>query len=141
MDEELTCLELPAELSSLKRLTEFVRRGARDAALSESELDRLDLIMEEILVNVMRHAYPPGSQGVVKVGYAVNAPKTLFVEVSDSGREFDPLAKVPPNLELSLAERPIGGLGVFLVKQFAHSIEYHRIENRNILSFRMGTNA
>jgi serine/threonine-protein kinase RsbW len=141
MDEELTRLNLPAEIGSLQRFTEFVRRGARVAALSEPELGQLELIIEEIVVNVMRHAYKEGTPGTIEVGYTVEGPRVLFVQISDSGREFNPLAKDPPDLQLSLAERPIGGLGIFLVKQFARSIEYRRTEDRNILSFRLGTNA
>jgi serine/threonine-protein kinase RsbW len=135
---ELTRLELPAEISSLHSFTDFLRRGGEAAALQERELGQLDLVIEEILVNVMHHAYPEGNPGTIEVAYAVEPDRKLFVQISDTGRPFDPLAKDPPNLGLSLAERTVGGLGIFLVKQFANTVEYRRVENRNILSFRLG---
>ncbi len=138
---QLTRLELPAEISSLRSFTDFVRRGAEAAALEESELGQLELTIEEILVNVMRYAYPEGNPGTIEVSYAVEEGKKLFVQISDTGRPFDPLAKDPPNLGLGLVERSVGGLGIFLVKQLARKVEYSRVENRNIISFRFGSAA
>jgi anti-sigma regulatory factor (Ser/Thr protein kinase) len=137
MGDQVTRLELPAEISSLRRFRDFVRCGAKAAAFGERELGQLELVVEEILVNVARYAYPEGKPGNIEVGYAVEGGNTLFVQVSDTGRPFDPLTNDPPDLRRSLAERPVGGLGIFLVRQFAHTVEYRRIENRNILSFRL----
>ena len=131
---QLNRLELSAQISSLHTFIDFVRRGAEAAAFDDTALDQLELTIEEILVNVMRYAYPKGNLGTIEVSYAVEGDKTLFVQISDAGRPFDPLAKDPPNLGLSLADRPVGGLGIFLVKQFARTVQYSRIENRNILS-------
>ena len=137
MEYELRRLELPAEISSLQGFTDFVGHGARAAALPEKQQGHLDLALEEILVNVMHYAYPEGERGTIEVGYAVEGPGKLFVQVSDSGRAFDPLAKDPPDLRLNIAERPIGGLGIFLVKQVTRSISYSRVGSRNILAFHL----
>ena len=137
MAQELRRLELPAEMSSLGRLMGFVLEGARAAALPERQQGHLELVLEEVLVNVMRYAYADGESGSIEVGYAVEGPGTVFVQVSDAGRPFDPLAKEPPDLRLGIADRPIGGLGVFLVKEVTESLTYTRKENRNTLSFRI----
>jgi anti-sigma regulatory factor (Ser/Thr protein kinase) len=94
------------------------------------------LVLEEILVNVIRYAYPAGEPGSVEVDYTVEGTGQLWVQVSDKGREFDPLAADPPDLSRGLADRPIGGLGIFLVKSIAESITYCREGDRNILAFR-----
>ena len=57
------------------------------------------------------------------------------MEISDEGRPFDPLASQPPDFSRGLAGRPVGGLGIFLVKSIAESIFYQRDGNRNILAF------
>lgn len=137
MGDQITRLELPAEISSLQRLTDFVRCAGKAAAFGERELGQLELVVEEILVNVARYAYPEGQPGTIELCYTVEGGNTLFVQVSDTGQPFDPLATDSPDLQLGLAERPIGGLGIFLVKQFARTIEYQRVENRNVLSFRL----
>lgn len=130
-------LKLPAKIESLREFTEFVHRGAQQAAFPEEDLGRLDLVMEEVVVNVINYAYEEAQPGSIEVGYKIEGPGKLNVQVCDSGREFDPLAKDPPDLRLGLAERPIGGLGIFLVKQIARSITYSREGDLNILNFRL----
>ena len=62
-------------------------------------------------------------------------PRKLHVEIADFGRVFNPLEADPPDLSRGLADRPIGGLGVFLVRSMVDSIAYRRDADRNILSF------
>jgi anti-sigma regulatory factor (Ser/Thr protein kinase) len=137
MDSNLTWLRLPAEMASLGPFTDFVRSGARTAGFAESALGKLDLILEEVVTNVFRHAYPDGEAGVAAVGYWVSGPGSLLVEVRDSGLAFNPLEAPAPDLSLGLDERPIGGLGVFLVKTLAESVAYERQNGENVLSFRI----
>ena len=131
MDDGLIWLQLPAEMPSLARFTEFVHEGARSAGLPDSALGKLELILEEVLVNVFRYA---GCKEAA-VGYGVQSPNCLRVDVRDSGPEFNPLKMDAPDLDASLEDRPIGGLGIFLVHTMAESVEYHRLDGQNILSF------
>ena len=137
MNGGLTWLHLPAALSSLEQFTTFLHEGARQAQLADPLLHKLDLVLEELLVNICRYAYPAGELGEVAVGYAVASPKRLRVDVCDSGQPFNPLESPDPDLTLSLQERPIGGLGVHLVKQIANSVSYKRENGKNIVSFQM----
>jgi anti-sigma regulatory factor (Ser/Thr protein kinase) len=134
MDPPVERLILPASAGSISTLTEFVRRGAVEAGIAESDLAKLDLVLEEVLINVARYAYTPET-GAVEVAYAASGPHKLYVEIADSGRLFNPLQANPPDLSRGLADRPIGGLGVFLVKSMVDSIAYRRDGDRNILSF------
>jgi serine/threonine-protein kinase RsbW len=126
-------LALPAIAQSITPFREFVRAGAVEAGIPAEQLDWLDLILEEILINVARYAYAPGN-GVVEVRYWPDGPKLRF-EIIDSGRVFNPLAVAPPDLSRDLKDRPIGGLGLFLVRSTVGSIDYRREADRNILSF------
>ena len=125
---------VPAQIDCLQDFCAFVHRGVEAAGLSAAETDKLDLILEEVFVNIARYAYAP-DQGVVEVAYQVEGPGRLRVEISDSGRAFDPLASDPPDFSRGLADRPLGGLGIFLVKTIADSIHYVRDGNFNRLSF------
>jgi serine/threonine-protein kinase RsbW len=126
---------MAANTASLHAAMDFVRTGALEACLPEARLGELDLVIEEIFMNVSCHAYPDGRQGVVILTYSVPAPGELSVEVADQGAEFNPLTAVPPNLTLNLEDRPIGGLGIFLVKALASSITYRRDRDWNRLTF------
>jgi anti-sigma regulatory factor (Ser/Thr protein kinase) len=125
---------IPAQIECLKDVFTFVRRGGQDSGLATEDLDKLELILEELFVNIARYAYAPG-QGDVEVGYEIEARRRLLVEISDSGREFNPLASDPPDFSRGLAERPLGGMGIFLVKTIADSIQYQRDGEFNRLSF------
>jgi serine/threonine-protein kinase RsbW len=134
MDPPFKCLILPASAGSISAFSEFVRGGAVAAGVAQDEFEKLDLILEEILINVARYAYTPET-GAVEVAYAPAGPRKLRVEIADSGRVFNPLEADPPDLSRGLADRPIGGLGVFLVRSMVDSIDYRREGDRNILSF------
>ena len=86
-------------------------------------------------MNVARHAYPKGLPGPVSVTYLVTEPGELAVEFSDQGIEFNPLSADPPDLALNLEQRPVGGLGVFLLNAFADSLNYRREQGWNRLTF------
>jgi len=128
-------LTMPASLDSLQPLTEFVLAGADRAGLPKPERDKLELVLEELLVNVARYAYEPES-GDVEVGYASDQPGELVVEISDKGRAFNPLEAPLPDLSPGLEDRPIGGLGVLLVRSLANSIAYQREDDQNKVSLR-----
>ncbi len=127
-------LTIPAQVGRLKEFCAFVRAGAEAGDLGDEEMNRLDLVLEELFVNIARYAYAPGG-GEVEVGYAVEAPGRLLVEIADRGRAFNPLASEPPDFSRGLADRPLGGLGIFLVKTIADSIRYERDGDINRLSF------
>jgi serine/threonine-protein kinase RsbW len=127
-------LTLPASVESIAAFREFVRGGAAAAGVRADEFERLDLVLEELLINVARYAYAP-ENGLVEVAYTRESDGKLRVEIADWGRVFNPLEANPPDFSRGLADRPIGGLGVFLVKSMVDSIEYRRQDSRNILAF------
>jgi len=119
------CMTMAAKAASLKAILEFVRKGAMEASLPESRIGELELVIEEIVMNACNHAYPDDA-GVVTITYSVPTPGELSVEVADQGVEFNPLTAEPPDLTLDLGRRPIGGLGILLMKTLATSLTYRR---------------
>jgi serine/threonine-protein kinase RsbW len=134
MDPPLKRLTLPASAGSISAFSEFVRDGAAAAGVATHEFGKLELVLEEILINVARYAYTPET-GAVEVTHAPAGPRKIRIEIADSGRVFNPLGADPPDLSRGLADRPVGGLGVFLVRSMVDSIDYRREQGRNILSF------
>jgi len=128
-------LTIIAKAASLGPVTELVRQGALEANLPQARIGELELMMEELFTNVCKHAYADGMPGDVTVSYSVPAPGELRVEVADHGVEFNPLKTEPPDLSLSLEKRPIGGLGIHLVKTLARSLSYRREQGCNRLTF------
>lgn len=141
MPETPQSLTLIAKAESIGPATEFIRKGAREAQLPESRFGELDLVIEEILMNISRYAYREGAPGIVEISYSIPMPGELALEVRDQGVEFDPLVACAPDLTLDLAQRPVGGLGIHLLRSFAKSLSYRREQGRNRLTFRISANS
>lgn len=100
---------------------------------------RLCLMLEEALVNVVSYAYPAGESGEIEVVATSGMPEEdseeVTVEIIDGGVPFDPTAAATPDTEASLEERPIGGLGIYLIRSLASRVDYRRDNGRNHFSF------
>lgn len=130
-------LSLPAAIESLAPATEFVRDGAREAGFTGDRLGEVDLVMEELFMNVASYAYPAGEPGAVEITWSLPHPGVLSVEIADRGFAFDPLRGEDPDLTSELSERPIGGLGIFLVRGMTSALDYRRDGDWNRLHFEM----
>ena len=117
------------ELSRLEGFMENVAEGCNmDAALATN----INLALEEAVTNVVMYAYPEGTEGEVDIEAAVTADGLRFV-ISDDGVPFDPTTAPEADITLGVEERPIGGLGIFLVRKIMDSVEYRRENGRNRL--------
>jgi sigma-B regulation protein RsbU (phosphoserine phosphatase) len=92
---------------------------------------QVNIVVEEIFVNIAYYAYSPET-GVVVVRLAISGNEIRF-EFEDSGRPYNPLEKPDPDITLQAEDRPIGGLGVFMVKKIMDSVEYHYVDGKNLL--------
>ena len=110
------------------------------SSLEENEVEhkkvyQINLALEEILVNIARYAYVPGS-GKIDISYEISDnPKQLRVIIKDKGKAFNPLEKEEPDLDASVQDRKIGGLGIYIVKNIVDDIKYQRTNNENVLEF------
>ena len=94
----------------------------------------INLALEEAVSNVMLYAYPGKSgQVLVECEMKRNKGQAIFT-ITDSGVPFDPTQQEDPDVTQSAEERPIGGLGIFLVRQIMDDIRYERKNGKNILT-------
>jgi len=91
----------------------------------------INLALEEAVSNVMLYAYP-GTSGKVLV--ECDKSDKLVFTITDSGIPFDPTQQEDPDVTQSAEDRPIGGLGIFLVRQIMDDIRYERKDDKNILT-------
>ncbi len=127
-------LVLAAELKNLGSFQEYVRQAAVSCGLEAKHLNQIELALEEILVNVIRYAYPADQQGNIELTCSAVSQEGLTIKVVDQGIAFDPLARPDPDTSLSLEERDIGGLGIFMTKTLMSELNYERRQGKNILT-------
>lgn len=104
----------------------------QSAGLSDETVGELEIILEELLVNVISYAYDEAGTGTIVVSATVSG-SSVTLEFRDRGREFNPLERETPDLDADIEDRPIGGLGIFLVKEMASSVTYERVGDENVL--------
>jgi sigma-B regulation protein RsbU (phosphoserine phosphatase) len=133
MDKEQH-ITLPNDVATVPRLAEFIDQVCEAAGIDMATTMQINLAVEEAVVNVMNYAYPPGTMGTVEVSADTSDDKLTLV-IEDNGTPFDPTAKDDADTTLGAEERPIGGLGIHLVRQLMDSISYKRSDDgRNILT-------
>jgi sigma-B regulation protein RsbU (phosphoserine phosphatase) len=128
-------LILHNDIQQIPQLAEFVETIAEEKQLDQSLAMSLNLALEEAVTNVILYAYPKGADGLVDVE-AILKPHSLEFIITDSGVPFDPTAVPEADVTLSADERPIGGLGIYLVNKLMDELHYQRIDDKNVLSMK-----
>jgi sigma-B regulation protein RsbU (phosphoserine phosphatase) len=128
-------LTLPNNIDTIPELSEFIEGVGEELGMDMSLVMSLNLAIEEAVVNVMEYAYPPGVEGTVEIDAIANDNR-LKIIISDGGIPFDPTKKEKVDTTLSAEERPIGGLGIHLVREIMDSVNYEYRDRKNILTLR-----
>lgn len=125
-------LVLASRRDEIGRLLDTVEAFGRQHALGADLVHRLCLALDEVVANVIRHAHDgPGDHRIdVRLWLAGG---TVIAEVEDEGRPFDPLQVPPPDLDASIDDRPVGGLGLHILRTVMDRLVYERRGDRNVL--------
>jgi serine/threonine-protein kinase RsbW len=123
---------LPNQLTELERVAHEVEAFGEAHGIAAKLIFNVNVALDEILTNVISYGYPEGGEHVITVRLALKAAE-LVIEVEDDGRPFNPLTVTPPDLKESPEERPIGGLGLHLVRKMMDRLEYRREQDKNLL--------
>ena len=130
MHRELT---IDNSLSHVPSVNDFVKSFGDELKLEEKDTQNLKLAIEEAVVNVINYAYPTGEKGDINIEATATATSLKF-KIIDTGVAFAPTDAPDVDTSLTAEERQIGGLGIFLVRQLMDTINYERIEGKNVLT-------
>lgn len=128
-------LTIDAKVDNLDRVLDFVNGVLEENDCNMKTQISIAVSVEEIFVNIASYAYAPGEGSATIELEILKDPRALSIVFKDSGIPYDPLAKKDPDITLSAEERPIGGLGIYMVKKSADRISYEYKDNQNILTF------
>jgi serine/threonine-protein kinase RsbW len=130
----LSKIVLPARLEHLRNFLDVTSQCAREQGLPEKRIQEIELVAEEALVNIFLYAYPEKKGEVGVVCRKDQERRRLIIEITDNGLPFNPLSREDPDLAADIAERKIGGLGVYLMKKLMDEVHYRREDDKNILT-------
>ena len=128
-------LLLQNDVKQVKTLNAFVQQVTGRLGIEAKIAKQIKLAVEEAVVNVMDYAYPPEVTGDISVQAKSDGQWLKFV-ITDNGVAFDPTEKEKADTTLSAEDRPIGGMGILLVRELMDSINYERTDGKNVLSLK-----
>ena len=129
-------LTIAATVENIEVVTDFVNQQLELLECPMKAQMQIDIAIDELFSNIAHYSYNPEvGQATVRVEVVEN-PLAVTITFIDNGIPYDPLAKEDPDLTLSAEERPIGGLGIYMVKKSMDEITYEYKDGQNILSIK-----
>ncbi len=125
-------LEKEALRDNLDELLSFVEQSLNSLNMPMAERNKMMAALDEALTNVVLYAYTPDRRGTVGISLSRNANE-IMAEIVDQGQPFDPTAHPAPDITLPVEKRPIGGLGIHLMRNLVTSLRYYRDRGINHL--------
>ena len=121
------------QVGELTTLAEKIEELAEKWELAQALAMNINLVIEEALTNIIFYAFPDNDQHEIKVSVSLSN-NLLTIKITDNGIPFNPLSQQQPDITLPAEERPVGGLGIFLISQIMDKMHYTRQKNQNILT-------
>ncbi len=114
-------------------LSVFIAGVCEDMQMDELTTARINLAIEEAVVNVMSYAYPETTRGDILLEVTSDGEKVVF-SLRDGGKPFDPTAVKEVDVESYVKSHAIGGLGIHLIRSYMDELSYARVEDQNVLT-------
>ena len=131
---EMTVNATPEQI---EQVVDFVNEQLDTLGCSDEVRIDVDVAVDELLGNIVQYAYGPEAGTVTVCVHAEEDPLAVVITFLDSGAPFNPLAEERPNTtSLPAKERPLGGLGLFLVKELMDELTYCYRDGHNVLTVR-----
>lgn len=133
---EMNELKVKADVSELDRVLSFADSILESMDCSMKSQMQIDVAIEEIFVNIAHYAYPSGDGEATINIESDTSSGTVSITFIDQGTPYDPLKNSDPDITLSADDRPIGGLGIFMVKKSMDDVSYEYKDNQNRLTIK-----
>ena len=125
---------IASDLSELERLHDAVAELGEVGDWPPDLVYQVDLVLEELIVNTVNYGYDDDARHEIEVTL-ISDEDVFTVEIIDDGHAFNPLKDAPePDLDAGIEDRPIGGLGVHLMRVMMDDVHYRREKNKNHLT-------
>ena len=133
MSEPHLSIRVANDLKELAVVAERVDEFCGQYEISPTIAYHVNLSLDELLNNTISYGYDDDEQHRIDLTLRAEG-ETLLVVIEDDGRAFDSSLAREPDVDATLEERSLGGLGLFLVQQMMDEVVYQRTDNRNVIT-------
>lgn len=136
-------LTVPASVEGMYQVLAQIGIYLEQEACPEAVRRQIEISAEELLTNIASYAYEGGEEGTGQMQVTCEilkadgpedggGQKKVRILIKDRGKPFDPFARTDPDIRLPIEERPVGGLGIYMVKRFMDEVHYQYEDGWNI---------
>lgn len=129
-------IKVKADTAELDNVLSFADTILEELGCSVKSQMQIDIAIEEIFVNIAHYAYPEAEGEAVIYVEPGEGSSSVTITFEDEGIPYDPLKNEDPDITLSADDRPIGGLGIFMVKKSMDEVSYEYKDGKNRLTIR-----
>jgi anti-sigma regulatory factor (Ser/Thr protein kinase) len=138
MEDKLTeNFTIENRINEIPVLSEKIEELAERWNLPGTLTLNINLVVEEALSNIIFYGFHDNKKHRIRISISLKKDR-LKIRITDNGMAFDPTMQQQPDISLPASERPIGGLGIFLISKIMDTISYARKNNRNTLTLQKG---
>ena len=128
-------ISIKNHVEELEHVAAFVEEIGQELGLDMEMQMNLNLVLEEMVTNVIFYAYPEGTEADIGLTVEYDGKELTFV-LSDQGKAFDPTMNEGTDMDANPAERDLGGMGIFIVKNIMNQVTYQRLDGKNLLTMK-----
>lgn len=127
-------INIKSKLQGIEVMTTQLEKMCNEWEINERVAFSMNLALEEILSNIINYGLKGKEDRSIIIRFSLDN-NNLRVQIKDDAPEFNPLdVAIPDDLDKSVEERSVGGLGIYLVKKFTDNFTYRRNNNKNIIT-------
>jgi|UPI00055380D5 anti-sigma regulatory factor (Ser/Thr protein kinase) len=131
-------LKIEAKKENFEKVLAFVDEALEKAGVPYEVQLSVEMAIEEIYLNIVYYAYAQKDGDAIILTDINEKDKILTLTFIDEGPEYNPLLKEDPDTTMDIMDRPIGGLGILMVKKMMDDVAYCRENGENHLTIKKG---
>lgn len=128
-------IKIANDLGEISHLAETIEELCSEFNLSDETTMHINLALEEAIANIIMYAYPADEKHDIVLKVSSTSNQLIFL-LTDNGVSFNPTEVPETDITLPIEERPIGGLGIFLIRSIMNEISYQRLDGENQLTMK-----
>ena len=129
-------IRIANDLGEIAGVSRVIHAFLKPHAVPEETEHAVGVAFEEMLSNTIKYGYEDDARHDIELSVSVEA-EHILLRIEDDAHAFDPLDAAAPDMDAPFEERPVGGLGIVLVRGLSESMEYERVDGKNVLRIRI----